>query len=182
MNISLQILIKDSIAGREPAQRALYMKYRIKWYMQCLRYGKNKHEADDMMQEGLIQIFKDLHQFDAKRSSFETWTSRLISHAALRYLKKNSWNNAFAEIDEANDLSESSETIHEKLAAKELTLLIQSLPMGYRVVFNLFLEGFSHQEIAERLDITIGTSKSQLFKAKRMLRKKLKFHLTSTNR
>ena len=182
MDKSLQILIKDSISGRESAQRTLYLRYRVKWYMQCLRYGKNKYEADDMLQEGLIQIFKDLHQFDAKRASFETWTSRLISHAALRYLKKNSWNNAFEEIEEANDLSESSETIHDKLAAKELTLLIQSLPMGYRVIFNLFLEGFSHQEIAEQLNITIGTSKSQLFKAKRMLRKKLEFHLTTINR
>lgn len=87
----LRLLIKQSIKGEEDAQRALYLKYRVKWYMQCLRYGKNKQEADDILQEGLIRIFKDLHQFDEERASFQTWTARLISHAALRYLKRNSW-------------------------------------------------------------------------------------------
>lgn len=176
---NLQTLIKQSVNGQEEAQRVLYLKYRVKWYMLCLRYGKNKYEADDMMQEGLIQVFKDLHQFDETRASFDTWSSRLMSHAALRYLKKNSWHQTFKDIDEVEDSSGLRETIYDQLAAKELTVLIQQLPMGYRIVFNMFvLEGFSHKEIAKELDITEGTSKSQLSKAKRMLRNKIEFQLT----
>jgi len=175
---TLQKLIKDSINGQEEAQRELYLKYRVKWYMLCLRYGKTKQEADDILQEGLIQVFKDLYQFDERRSKFDTWSSRLISHAALRYLKKNSWHQTFADIDEINEPIEKIETIYDQLAAKELIELIRELPMGYRIVFNMHvLEGYSHKEIASELDITEGTSKSQLFKAKKMLRQKIEFQL-----
>lgn len=175
----LQTLIRNSINGQEEAQRELYLKYRVKWYMLCLRYGKSKQEADDILQEGLIQVFKDLHQFDEKRSKFDTWSSRLMSHAALRYLKKNSWHQTFANIEEVNEPIEKMETVYDQLAAKELIELIRELPMGYRIVFNMHvLEGYNHKEIAAQLDITEGTSKSQLFKAKKMLRQKIEFQLT----
>jgi len=175
----LKTLIKQSINGREEAQRELYLMYRVKWYMLCLRYGKNNYEADDILQEGLIQVFKDLHQFDESRSSFDTWSSRLMSHAALRYLKKNSWHQTFKDIDDVQDSPDITETVYDQLAAKELTILIQQLPMGYRIVFNMFvLEGYTHKEIAQELDIMEGTSKSQLSKAKRMLRNQIEFQLT----
>ena len=176
---TLQTLIKESSNGHEEAQRELYLKYRVRWYMLCLRYGKNNYEADDIFQEGLIQIFKDLHQFDDTRASFNTWSARLMSHAALRYLKKNSWHQAITNIDEVNETAETAETIYDKLAAKELTVLLQQLPIGYRIVFNMYvLEGYNHKEIADHLNISEGTSKSQLFKAKKMLRNKIEFQLT----
>ncbi len=176
---ALQIVIAESIEGLEEAQRELYLRYRTKWYMLCLRYGKNRYEADDIFQEGLIRVYKDLHQFDEKRSAFETWSSRLMSHAALRYLKKNSWHQTIMNIDEVPESSEENETIYDQLAAKELTTLIQQLPIGYRIVFNMYvLEGYGHKDIAKELDITEGTSKSQLFKAKKMLRSKIEFQLT----
>lgn len=179
----LQIIIKQSVNGHEEAQRELYLKYRVKWYMLCLRYGKNRYEADDIFQEGLIQIFKDLHQFDEDRASFDTWSSRLMSHSALRYLKKNSWHNTFSDIEQAPEYNDEQETVYETLAAKELTALIQQLPMGYRIVFNMYvLEGYTHKEIAEHLDISVGTSKSQLSKAKKMLRNKIEFQLTEYSR
>jgi len=147
--------------------------------MLCLRYGKNNYEADDIFQEGLIRVYKDLHQFDETRSAFETWSSRLMSHAALRYLKKNSWHQTISNIDDASECSEENETIYDQLAAKELTTLIQQLPIGYRIVFNMYvLEGYGHKDIAKELGITEGTSKSQLFKAKKMLRQKIEFQLT----
>ena len=180
---TLNTIIKQCIEGDETAQRELYVMHRVKWYMQCLRYGKNRYEADDILQEGLIQIYKDLHQFDEKRAGFMTWTSRLISHAALRYLKKNSWQNTFVDIDEVSNFAETNEAIHQKLNAKELTALIQSLPLGYRIVFNMHeIEGYNHPEIANKLNITIGTSKSQLSKARKMLQKKLEFQLTEYSR
>ncbi len=167
------------MAGKEEAQRALYLEYRTKWYMLCLRYGKNRFEADDMLQEGLIQIFKDLHQFDVNRGSFATWSSRVLSNAALRYLKKQNWHNSIANIEEVYDHAVSEEDAYDKLAAKELTAFVQQLPMGYRLVFNMYvMEGYSHKEIAEQLEISVGTSKSQLSKAKKMLRNKLENVLT----
>jgi len=175
----LQKIIKDSIKGKENAQRSLYLEYHVRWYMQCLRYGKNKYEADDILQEGLVQIFKDLKQFDSNRSSFITWSSRVISHAALKYLKKNNWYETITEIEEAYELKDTTETVYDQLAAKELTAIIQTLPLGYRIVFNMFvLEEYTHKEIAKELDISIGTSKSQLSKAKKMIREKIEFHLT----
>ena len=175
----LQKLIKLSINGQEEAQRDLYLMYRVKWYMLCLRYGKNKYEADDILQEGLIQVYKDLHQFDSNRASFDTWSSRLMTHAALRYLKRNSWNENFTTLEDKEETTDDTETIYDQLAAKELTALIQELPTGYRIIFNMYvLEGYKHHEIAERLGISIGTSKSQLSKAKKMLRQRLEFHLT----
>lgn len=88
---NLKSLISDSIEGKAKAQRQLYLSYRVKWYMVALRYGNNKTEADDILQEGLIQIFNSLHQFNQKKSQFITWSSRVIAHAALKFLKRNSW-------------------------------------------------------------------------------------------
>lgn len=175
----LSQLIKQSTAGNASAQRELYMRFRSKWYMVSLRYGKNKHEADDILQEGLIQIYKDIDQFDPNRSGFETWSTRLISHAALKYLKKNAWHQTLTDLDEAKESADFSENSLDRLAAKELTDMLQQLPVGYRLIFNLHvLEGFNHREIAKKLKISEGTSKSQLFKARSMLRKKLEHHLT----
>ena len=175
----LQNIIKRSIEGEETAQRNLYVMFRSKWYPLCLRYGKNKQQSDDIFQEGLIQVYKDLHQFDANRASFYTWSCRVISHAALRYLKKDSWHQTFADLEEQDETSIEEETIFDKIAAKELIALLQKLPKGYRIVFNMYvLEGYNHREIAEQLEITEGTSKSQLAKAKKMLRELLKYQYT----
>lgn len=147
--------------------------------MLCQRYGTNKQEADDIMQEGLIQIFKDLHQFDASKAGFATWSSRVMSHAALRFLKKNQWHQTLLNIEDQHETEDDNLTIYDQLAAKELTRLIQQLPIGYRIVFNMYvLEGYSHKEIGVALNISEGTSKSQLSKAKNALRQKLEFHLT----
>jgi len=144
-----------------------------------MRYANDRFEADDILQEGLIEVFRDLHQFDSNRASFDTWSSRVITYAALRYLKRNNWHKTFEDIDDVYNVSSGDESVYQKLAAKELIKLIQQLPLGYRLVFNMYvLEGYKHHEIAERLDIKIGTSKSQLSKAKKMLRDKIEFHLT----
>ncbi len=175
----LQKIIEQCIDGEEAAQRELYVLFRSKWYLICLRYGKNKQQADDIFQEGLIQVYRDLYQFDAKRASFATWSSRVMSHTAIRYLKKDSWNQTFMDLDEIKEPSFQEETIFDKMAAAELIELIKKLPNGYRIVFNMYvLEGYNHREIADQLGIAEGTSKSQLSKAKKMLQELLNFQLT----
>ncbi len=174
MNQNDHHLIQKILAGNRQAERTLYEKYKRSWFRLCLRYGKNSTEAEDILQEGLILIFRDLKQFDANRGVFASWSNRVLVNAALRYLKKHQWQQSFANLDEANDETSFSETILQKITAKELTEVIQGLPMGYRVVFNMYaIEGYSHKEIAKALNISVSTSKSQLFKARKALRKQL---------
>lgn len=171
-------IIKASVEGDQKSQRRLYDMYKTRWYMTALRYGKNKMQAEDILQEGMIAIFRGLHQFKAEKSAFATWSNRVLINAGLKYLKKNSWTNALKDIDEVYHLEDGSETIYEHLNAKELTLLIQQLPMGYRIVFNMYaIEGYAHKEISEKLGISEGTSKSQLSKARRTLRSYLENQL-----
>lgn len=177
---NLQHIIQQSIKGNVKAQRELYDAYNTKWYMLSLRYGKNKMQAEDIFQEGMIQIFNSLHQYNAEKSAFATWSSRVLINAGLRYLKKNNWMASFDDLDYTINTEDKSVPIYSKLAVQELTLLIQDLPLGYRIVFNMFvLEGYSHKEIAKELGISEGTSKSQLSKARREMRKKLESQLTT---
>lgn len=162
------------------AQRKLYELHQRRWFMTSLRYGKNKMQAEDIMQEGLINIYKNLRKYDESRASFSTWSTTVLINAALNYLKKNIWSDNMSDMDQALDTSDKSETIYNKLSAKELTALIQTLPTGYRVIFNLYnIEGYNHREISEKLGISQGTSKSQLSKARRELRYKLESQLNS---
>lgn len=156
------------------AQRTLYEKHKVKWFMICLRYAQNKTEAEDMMQEGLISIFSDLKQYNPDRASFSAWSNKVMVNAALQHLRK--WKklkfNHPAD-DYENQLVHESDVI-EQIGAKEITALVQELPDGYRVVFNLYvMEGYKHREIAEMLSISENTSKTQLLKAKKMLRNQL---------
>jgi RNA polymerase sigma-70 factor (ECF subfamily) len=163
-------IIKKCLRGNSRAQQTLYENYKVKWFMISLRYANNRTEAEDMLQEGLISIFRDLKQFDPKKASFSAWSSKVMVNAALQYLrkwKKLSFNRSIADEDEQYS---SNENIYDSLGAKELTELIQELPDGYRTVFNLYVvEGYKHREIAALLAISENTSKSQLMKAKKVL-------------
>ncbi len=149
--------------------------------MSAMRYGKNKNQADDIFQEGLIQIFNSLKNFDPNKAGFYTWSTRILVYSALKFLKKYNWTDSFDDHIEPEEFRDTQENIYEKLAAKELTEMIQKLPLGYRLVFNLYIiEGYTHKEIAEQLGISEGTSKSQLSKAKKFLREKLESHLINS--
>jgi RNA polymerase sigma-70 factor (ECF subfamily) len=174
MPYSDEQLIKQILKGDKSATRQLYQRHQRYWNRICLRYAKNRTEAEDMLQEGLVMLFKNLSRFDAAKGNFKGWSNQVIIHAILDYLKKHSWQQSFETLTKDHDILETADRIFDKLAAKELIELIQHLPTGYRVVFNLYvIEGYSHQEIAERLNISVGTSKSQLSKAKKALRKKI---------
>ncbi len=167
-------IIKKCLKNNARAQRELYGKYRVKWFMICLRYGKNKSEAEDILQEGLISIFKNLRQYNPQKAEFPAWSNKIMVNAALQHLRKWKKLEFTSTIDEFDYRFVYDEDVYETLGARELTLLIQALPDGYRVVFNMYvIEGFKHREIAEILEISESTSKTQLLKAKKMLRNQL---------
>ena len=174
MNQEEYKIIKKCLKGNAQAQRALYEKYKVKWFMICLRYAHNKSEAEDMLQEGLISVFKDLRQFDSKKAAFSAWSNKVMMNAALQHLRKLKKLNFNQNVDDYENDFISSENVFDQLGAKELTRFVQDLPDGYRVVFNLYvIEGYKHKEIADILSISENTSKTQLLKAKKMLRKRL---------
>ena len=143
--------------------------------MICLRYAPNKMEAEDMLQEGLISVFKELKQYDPKRATFSAWSNKVIVNAALQYLRKWKNLNLNQSIDDYEEHFAHNEDVVDTLSAKELNSFVQNLPDGYRVVFNLYvMEGYKHREIAEILSISENTSKTQLLKAKKMLGNQIK--------
>lgn len=142
--------------------------------MICLRYAQNRAEAEDMLQEGLIGVFNNLKQYDHEKASFSAWSNKIMVNAALQYLRKWKNLNFNRDIDDYTDQLSYAEDVFESLGAKELTSMVQKLPDGYRIVFNLYVvEGYKHKEIAEKLSISESTSKTQLLKAKKMLRTQL---------
>lgn len=167
-------LIRKCLKSDRSAQRDLYEKYKTRWFMICLRYMSTKEDAEDALQNGLIKVFTKLSLYDSEKSKFTTWSSKVIVNECIGLLRKK--NHVFSNSEELKQgqQEDQSETVIEQLSAKELTGLINTLPLGYRVVFNMYvLEGYSHSEISKELDISVGTSKSQLFKAKRILRQRV---------
>lgn len=167
-------IIKKCLRNNSQAHKALYDKYKVRWFMICLRYGNNKTEAEDMLQEGLISVFKNLNQFDHKKAEFSAWSNKVMVNSALQHLRKWKKWDFTQSIDDYENQITYQDDVFDKLGAKELTTLVQKLPDGYRIVFNMYvIEGYKHKEIAEILNISENTSKSQLLKAKKMLRSQL---------
>jgi RNA polymerase sigma-70 factor, ECF subfamily len=167
-------IIKKCVRNNSHAQKSLYDMYKVRWFMICLRYGNNKTEAEDMLQEGLISVFKYIKQYDPKKAEFSAWSNKVMVNAALQYLRKWQKVDFTKNIDDYENQFVYQDDVFDTIGAKELTLLVQQLPAGYRVVFNMYiLEGYKHREIAEILNISENTSKSQLLKAKKMLRNQL---------
>ena len=135
--------------------------------MICLRYAPDRGEAEDMMQEGLISIFKEIKQYDPDKASFSAWSGKIMVNAALQYIRKWKKLKFNQNIDEYDMDIPQNEDTYSKIGAKELTAMVQHLPDGYRTIFNLYvIEGYKHREIAEMLSISENTSKTQLLKAK----------------
>lgn len=175
MDKGIETLIKKARKGNKVAIQKLYAQFEQKWFCLCLRYAHNKSEAEDIFQEGVAKIFQNLDKFKVEKGSFQSWTNKVIINAALKYLKKYQWQQSFTDLDLTEDKVAWSDDILGEITAKELINVIQQLPSGYRVVFNMReIEGYAHKEIAEALNISVGTSKSQLSKAKKVLQQKIK--------
>lgn len=161
-------LIRGCIAGDPRMQAALYRQFSPKMYGVCLRYASRSEDAQDILQEGFIKIFRNLEKFRGE-GSFEGWMRRIFVNTAIEHYRKAGNLYPVTESQE-NQVPDREWTAFESLAAKDLVKLIQTLSPGYRTVFNLYVvEGYTHREIADMMGISEGTSKSQLARAKNIL-------------
>jgi RNA polymerase sigma factor (sigma-70 family) len=170
-HMSDEEIIKSCLAGDARAQKLLYDKYARRMMGLCLRYGGDQAIAEDMMQEGWIKVFRNLHSFGFK-GSFEGWIKKIMVNTSLDYLRKNKNHFNQLEIEATRETISSEISSSDPLSTKELLHIIQKLPTGYRTVFNLFaIEGYSHKEIATMLSISENTSKSQYSRARVQLQR-----------
>lgn len=167
-----QDLINGCIRDDRKYQEELFRRYAGKMLVVCLRYARHQMEAEDMLQDAFIKVFKSLHKFEFK-GSFEGWIRRIVVNTALKNVDRKSFTNEQIGIELEIDPG-ANPTVFSTLGEAELLKLIASLPEGYRVVFNLYaIEGFSHKEVAALLGIQESTSRSQLVKARKMLQEML---------
>ena len=171
--LSQQELIEGCIRGNRQSTAALYSSFSPTMFGVCLRYANDYHSAEDILQEGFIKVFNNLDRFRGE-GSFEGWMKRIFINTAIEYYRKSTNHNGHVELDNVST-QPTQERALENLATQELLKLIQRLSPGYRAVFNLYvIEGYSHKEIAKVLEISEGTSKSQLARARAILRKMVK--------
>ena len=171
--LAIEQLLHQCIAGDSRAQKTFYEHYANKMFRVCYRYVKNEPDAEDILINGFLKVFKHLPNLDYRgERSLEAWIKRIMVNESLMFLRKNA-NFRFVDDSQANHIGMSAEVPY-KLAAEEIYSLILRLPVGYRTVFNLYvIEGYSHKEIASQLNISENTSKSQLSKGRALLRKLL---------
>jgi RNA polymerase sigma factor (sigma-70 family) len=149
-------------------QETLYRMYSPKMFGVCLRYSGHQEDAQDILQEGFIKVFRNLEKF-RREGSFEGWMRRIFVNTAIEHYRKSINLYPVSESQE-NNVEDKEWNAFDKLALKDLVKLIQTLSPGYRTVFNLYVvEGYTHREIAEMMGISEGTSKSQLARAKAIL-------------
>ena len=165
-------LIQGCIDGNRQMQEAFYKKFSPKMYGVCLRYSGNAEDANDLLQEGFIKVFKNLEKFRGD-GSFEGWVRRIFVNTSIEHFRKKVKLYNVTEVQE-NTIEDIELNILDSMAEKDIIALVHELSPGYKAVFNMHvIEGYSHKEIADILGITEGTSKSQLARAKGVLKKSL---------
>lgn len=173
MDKTEQILIKGCAAGERVFQTRLYDLYAPVMFGVCLRYSKNREEAEEILQEGFLRVFTYIGKFRGD-GSFEGWIRKIMVNCALHRYRNQTKLQPVIRLDSSRHDVSADTDIASLLNAKELLSLIQSLPSAYRMVFNLYVfEGYKHREIAEALGISEGTSKSNLWDARAYLQKAL---------
>lgn len=165
-------LIKGCLQRDRNAQKLLYDTYSSKMYGLCYRYVKDVMEAEDILVTAFMKVFDKIAQFKSE-GSFEGWIRRIVVNEALTYLRRHRSMYLETELEQA-DREPDYNSLSDHLEAEDLLKIIQELPTGYRIVFNLYaIDGYSHKEIAEQLGISENTSKSQLSRARTYLQKVL---------
>lgn len=175
MEFDIHQIIKKCKKNDRIAQKMLYEKYSSLFLGICMRYAKDKAEAEDILQDGFLKIFMNITQYSGT-GSFEGWMKRIIVNTAITNYHQNIKHYFHEEIDKVKDLEADTDFYvnDNDFSKDELMDIIQQLPEGYRVVFNLYvMEGYKHKEIAEILNIDQGTSKSQFARAKKIIQAKL---------
>lgn len=167
-----EVLIRKCRESDRQAQHELYNKYVAKMHAICFRYVKDQSQAEDITITAFVKIFNKIDQYKGD-GSFEGWMRRIMVNESLGFIRKNK--SMYLEVDiETADREPDYNSLGNHLEADDLLKLVSQLPIGYRTVFNLYaIEGYTHQEIASRLDISVNTSKSQLSRARALLQKQL---------
>lgn len=167
-NITELDLLKGCLNGDRRMQEELYRRYSPRMYAVCLRYAGKAEEAEDILQEGFIKVFKKMDSFRGD-GSFEGWMRRIFVNTAIEHFRRKRYLMPVTEKEE-NTIEGKYTSVLDDLGAKDIMALVQELSPGYRTVFNMYVvEGYTHKEIADMLGISEGTSKSQLSRAKVIL-------------
>ena len=166
-----QQLVQGCIEGDIRFQRLLYDHFVEKMKGVCLRYSANEEEAEDVLQEGFIIVFRKIDSFKGE-GALGGWIRKIMVNTALQHYRKNKYMRVTSSYEGKEDYFIENDNVIEDMAANELLQKIQQLPDGYRMVFNLYaIEGYTHREIGEQLGISEGTSKSQFSRARSILKK-----------
>lgn len=164
-------IIQKCIQGDRNAQRELYNFYASRMRGICIRYARSDFEAEDIFQDSFIKVFTNLKNFN-NQGSFDGWIRRIVTNTAIDHYKKNLNLSKHIQYEDSDneEIAEGEEIIGD-LNAKDLLKVLSELPPGYKLIFNLYaIEGYTHKEIAEQLNIAESTSKSQLTKARRFIK------------
>lgn len=170
-NLNDTELIQLILKGDRPAFRFLYDRYKRLFMLICRRYFQSRQDAEDMLQEAFVSIYRDLKQFDIEKGKFQYWAKRVVINTCLQKLRKKTVLDDFDDIEEKSyDLGIAPDIIA-KMQLEDLTKMVHRLPPGRKLVFNMYvIDGYTHKEISGKLGISISTSKTQLMKAKRLLK------------
>ena len=167
----IEQLIEGCLSENRQSQNQLYNLLMPKMFVVCLRYSKNRDEAEEILQEGFIKVFEFIRQYKFN-GSFEGWVKKIMVNCALQRYRSKSQMHAVVNIDITAIEQPGNEDIISQIGTKELLKMVQQLSPAYRTIFNLYvLEGMKHREIAELLGISEGTSKSNLSDARALLQK-----------
>jgi RNA polymerase sigma-70 factor (ECF subfamily) len=175
MNITFTLtencLIENCIRGDRKSQRDLYETYSAKMFAVCLRYAKNQMDAEDILQEGFVKLFSNLHRFRGE-GSFDGWVRRIFVNTAIEHIRRKNLTANSGEVMES--IQDTHKSALDSLYEKDLIRNTNTLSDGYRTVFTMYaVDGYSHKQIAKELGITESTSKSQFSRAKAILRNML---------
>jgi RNA polymerase sigma-70 factor (ECF subfamily) len=162
-------MLAGSMNNNASAQEVFYNRFSPRMLGVCYRFAKNREDAEDMLQEGFIKVFTQLHQY-RNEGALEGWIRRIIVHTCINILKKNKKFSESVDLIHAHSIHVKEDMIPSIMQAKQVVDCIRLLPLGYRTVLNLYaIEGYSHKEISKMLEIEESTSRSQYTRAKAML-------------
>jgi RNA polymerase sigma factor (sigma-70 family) len=172
MKLTDEQLVKKCLEKDSLAQKQLFDSFSRKMMGVCLRYTKDVEEAQDVLQIGFVKVFEKLHLFN-NEGSLEGWIRKVLVNTALDQIRKNKKFDDNVDLSKVDySMASENENVLDQLSANDLLKIIQAMPTGFRTVFNLYaIEGYSHQEIADQLNISINTSKSQYSRARVYLQK-----------
>jgi len=171
MELDIDILIKSCIQNDRKSQKQFYMLTSDRLMNVSRRYTTDINDAKDVLQNAYINIFKNLSKFDLKKGELDGWMTRIVINEALQLYRKNRQNALKEQLNQELFVTKTAPDILSRLNAEDMLKILRKLPDGYRIIFNMsVVEGFSHKEISSQLGISESTSRSQLTRAKKMLR------------